>query len=66
MIDKMLKLKGCPKCGGDIQLDKDHYGWFEQCFQCGFLRDLPDIAGVKPQLAEDAKELTGVGKGEQR
>ena len=30
----------CPKCGGKLYLDKDHYGWYEQCLQCGLTRDL--------------------------
>ena len=30
----------CPKCGGNLYLDRDHYGWYEQCLQCAFTRDL--------------------------
>ena len=36
----MLKLKGCPKCQGDVRIDRDQYGWYEQCMQCGSLYDL--------------------------
>ena len=36
----MLRLKGCPKCHGDVRVDRDQYGWYEQCIQCGFVRDL--------------------------
>lgn len=35
-----LKLKGCPRCGGDIGVDKDQHGWYESCIQCGYLKDL--------------------------
>jgi hypothetical protein len=38
-----IKLKGCPKCGGDVRIDHDEYGWFEQCIQCGYTRDLETI-----------------------
>ncbi len=31
----MLYLKSCPKCGGDVYLDRDLYGTFMACFQCG-------------------------------
>jgi len=24
----------CPKCGGNIFLHRDLYGWYEQCLQC--------------------------------
>jgi len=37
----MLKLKGCPRCKeGDIAFDRDQYGWYEYCIQCGYMRDL--------------------------
>ena len=38
----MLKLKGCPKCQGTLQLASDIYGRYVNCLQCGFSRDLPD------------------------
>jgi ssDNA-binding Zn-finger/Zn-ribbon topoisomerase 1 len=38
---KMLKLKSCPKCkNGDVTFDRDLYGWYEYCIQCGYTRDL--------------------------
>ena len=33
----------CPKCGGKVFLDKDFYGWYAHCLQCGHLRDLDQI-----------------------
>jgi Zn ribbon nucleic-acid-binding protein len=31
------KLKGCPRCGGDIQLYEDmNNDWIETCLQCGY------------------------------
>ncbi len=30
----------CPKCGGKIMIDKDFHGWYEQCLQCSYMRDL--------------------------
>ena len=39
---KMMRLKSCPKCKGDVMIDRDHYGWYEQCIQCGHISDLPD------------------------
>jgi len=34
------KNKACPRCKGDVYLEKDMYGWYEQCLQCGYSRDL--------------------------
>lgn len=36
----MLRLKSCPKCKGDVRIDRDQYGWYEQCLQCGHVQDL--------------------------
>ena len=33
----------CPKCGGKIIIDRDLYGWYEQCLQCSFTRNLKVI-----------------------
>lgn len=32
--------KRCLKCGGNIYLARDEYGWYEQCLQCGCAREL--------------------------
>ena len=37
------KLKGCPRCGGDVYLDSDLNGWYEQCLQCSQRHELKDI-----------------------
>ena len=37
------KLKACTRCGGDLFIDRDIDGWFEQCLQCSHRRELKDI-----------------------
>ena len=49
----MLKLKYCPRCKGDVIVDRDHYGWYEQCIQCGYTGDLQSIVDVQKQQAPD-------------
>jgi ribosomal protein L37AE/L43A len=39
-VTQMLRLKSCPKCKGDVRIDRDQYGWYEQCLQCGHVRDM--------------------------
>lgn len=53
------KFKSCPRCGGDLFIDKDMYGRFEQCIQCGYTHDLksPSTSG---------QQEAGVGKEEDR
>jgi hypothetical protein len=36
------KLKACTRCGGDLFVDRDVDGWFEQCLQCSYRRELKD------------------------
>lgn len=36
----MLFFKACPKCHGDMYVDRDVYGTFIECLQCGLLRDV--------------------------
>ena len=44
----------CPKCGGKIMIDKDMHGWYEQCLQCSYMKDLVAVhPAVKKPGAED-------------
>jgi DNA-directed RNA polymerase subunit M/transcription elongation factor TFIIS len=43
----MWRLKSCPKCHGDIYIDKDRKSWFEECLQCGFSRELAEMVVVE-------------------
>jgi ribosomal protein S27AE len=36
----------CPKCGGNVFLDSDHFGWYEECLQCGYTRNLQKVVKV--------------------
>jgi hypothetical protein len=36
----MSFFKACPKCQGDMHLNRDSYGAFVKCLQCGLLRDV--------------------------
>jgi len=36
----MLRFNRCPRCKGTLVLDKDLYGWYEECIQCGYLHDI--------------------------
>jgi|TARA_B100002003_G_C14098913_1_gene528501 DNA-directed RNA polymerase subunit M/transcription elongation factor TFIIS len=37
------KDKNCSRCSGIVYLEKDIYGWYEQCLQCGYSRDLDTL-----------------------
>ena len=44
----MLKINSCPKCGGDVLVDEDEHGRYEECLQCGYLCDL--VSAGKAEL----------------
>ena len=53
--------KKCPRCGGNVFLDVDEYGWLEKCLQCSYTCDLGKIAENKKvpdsgKAGESAKE----------
>ncbi len=49
----MIKMHGCKKCNGALLLDKDEFGWYEQCIQCGYTRDIPRVVPPdRPSMAE--------------
>jgi predicted nucleic-acid-binding Zn-ribbon protein len=44
--------KRCPKCGGNIYLDRDYYGWYEQCLQCSHTRYLETVVEVREKVSK--------------
>jgi len=52
---RVLKFKSCPRCKGDVLVDRDHHGWYEQCLQCGYQRDLKDMVIVQQQRTKEVK-----------
>ena len=53
----MFHLKGCPKCRGDLFFEKDFYGSYFKCLQCGLFVDL-DVQ-VPGQNTGQNKETVG-------
>ena len=48
-VIRMVKLKGCPRCAGDLYLVEDRFGKYLSCLQCGYLRDVEK----GPELRQD-------------
>lgn len=36
----MWRIKQCPRCRGDVYIHQDIHGWYEECLQCSYTRDL--------------------------
>ena len=41
----MFWFKLCPRCSGDLYEDRDQYGRFITCMQCGLTRDVLNCEG---------------------
>jgi hypothetical protein len=55
----MIKFKACPKCKGDLYLNRDMYGKYLNCFQCGYLKDLTseeEISLLEPVTAVEERK----------
>ncbi|MFC1981034.1 hypothetical protein ACFLVN_02170 [Chloroflexota bacterium] len=39
----MLNRESCPRCSGDVRVDRDKYGWYVECIICGYMRDLESV-----------------------
>lgn len=53
--DKMLRLKSCPRCRGDVVIDRDLDGWYEQCLQCGYQRYLENLTRAPQPVKKEGK-----------
>ena len=54
----MFHLKGCPKCRGDLFFEKDFYGSFFRCLQCGLFIDVEArVTGQNKETVEPVADL---------
>lgn len=37
---KVFYFKGCPRCKGDVYVEKDSFGTYRKCIQCGRMQEL--------------------------
>lgn len=44
--------KRCPKCGGNVFLDRYPDGWYEQCLQCGHTLYLETIVDARVEAGK--------------
>jgi hypothetical protein len=40
------KLKSCPRCTGDLFIQRETDGWYEECLLCGYQRDVSGLISV--------------------
>ena len=52
----MIRFKGCTKCGGDVHMQNDMFGYYVSCLQCGNVLAYLDVEDA-PQSIESALEM---------
>ena len=50
------KFKSCPRCRGDVFVDRDLDSWNEHCLQCGYLRYLSNTVNERHHSEGKAKK----------
>jgi len=45
------RLKSCPRCGGDLLIERDLDFWYEQCLQCSHKTELKPVHEYKDTMA---------------
>ena len=53
---RVVDLRGCPRCHGDVHINDDLYGSYRECLQCGYMLD------VKQATAKGYKRWRAGGK----
>lgn len=48
----MIFLKACSRCKGDLYVNRDQYGLYRKCLQCGHIEELPLQAQESQTYAE--------------
>ena len=61
----MFYLKGCTKCQGDLTLEKDTYGDFLKCMQCGTLIEVHvEVYGHQSLMSKSGANALSKAKAE--
>jgi hypothetical protein len=55
----LWELKKCPRCGGDMFIDRDIYGWYEKCLQCSYCYELRGLDEFGQNPARKDKRPVG-------
>ncbi|MDO8569142.1 MAG: hypothetical protein Q7R57_10600 [Dehalococcoidales bacterium] len=57
---RLLRTKGCKRCGGNLSLERDEYGAYVTCIQCGAVWNEVETASSAARPPE--RETIGAAK----
>ena len=55
-MSQLISLKSCPRCKGDITTNRDIYGTYKECLQCGYMADVESRDELLASLLPHAKK----------
>ena len=58
----MMHLKACPRCGGDMHVNRDIYGDYKECLMCGNMIDIEKDRYSLTSLATAARKAPATRK----
>ena len=53
----LVRTKACRRCGGDLSLERDSYGTYMECIQCGASSSVSDLVNSDTQKATEHRPL---------
>jgi hypothetical protein len=54
----LIRAKACKRCGGDLSIERDVYGVFIECIQCGAIWNKNDLKLIHlPKSEKDVKAV---------
>ena len=57
-----LFFKACPRCQGDMHMNRDIYGDYKECLACGMMEDIEKESMFAKATAGANKKLAKVAK----
>ena len=54
----MKTYRRCPKCKWMLDIVKDQHGWFVECINCGFTRDIELLHAKRSKVNVKGNALT--------
>ena len=55
MVVARWKVKSCPRCNGDMFVERDFDSWYEQCLQCSYRVELKNLDRLKEPVSSEER-----------
>ena len=52
----LVRTKACKRCGGDLSLERDKYGSYMECIQCGASWNESDLMHPVAKMSSEQRE----------